>query len=616
MTIVQGKISLDDRGCAYSPEFGDVYASKDGAYEQSRFVFLGGTQLPERWQGRDQFTIVENGFGLGTNFLTTLKAWREDPQRSGKLFYLAIEGFPLQASDIKTFASLSLKAEAEELAAKWPTLTPGVHRLTFDEGRVVLDLYFMPSSAAVKKLSGAFDAFYPDGFSPKKNPEMWEPRLLKAICSHAREGATLATWCVASAVRKAFTEAGFTIQKVPGFGHKSEMTVGRFEPKFKHRRSTTFLNSAEKPQSAIVIGAGLAGSAVACELARRGVQVQVVDAGPVGASGASALRWGVVHAQPSGDDNQLFRLTRSGLEMLREELLCYPELVRTEGLYQMARDGAELQKWQQQFAQLKPFSFPKDFLRLMSAEEAESKIGLKPRLGGLWHEGAGIVAVAEWVRARLNRSGASLLFNTRVGSLSKQGKNCQAKDAFGQIIAEADAVVVCCAAETANLLPGIELPLTRWKGRLSLLCEGALTDLKGAVTGPGYAIHSPDDWIGVGATYESADKQMSSEEAHCKNLSHLTDLFSQLTEADATGFYEGFRCVAPDRLPVVGQVPAAEGFPNATGIYVSCAMGSRGTVFNELAAKVIAAQMFNEPIPLEADLLRAIDPGRFFKKPR
>ena len=150
MTIAQGKISLDDRGCAYSPEFGDVYASKDGAYEQSRFVFLGGNRLPERWQGRDQFTIVENGFGLGTNFLTTLKAWREDPQRSGKLFYLAVEGFPLQASDIKTFASSSLKAQAEELAGKWPTLTPGVHRLTFDEGRVVLDLYFMPSSAAAK----------------------------------------------------------------------------------------------------------------------------------------------------------------------------------------------------------------------------------------------------------------------------------------------------------------------------------------------------------------------------------------------------------------------------------------------------------------------------------
>ena len=113
-----------------------------------------------------------------------------------------------------------------------------------------------------------------------------------------KKNATLATWCVASAVRKAFNEAGFTIQKVPGFGHKSEMTVGRFEPKFKHRRSTAFLSTANEPQTAIVIGAGLAGSAVACELASRGVKVQVIDAGPVGASGASALRWGVVHAQP------------------------------------------------------------------------------------------------------------------------------------------------------------------------------------------------------------------------------------------------------------------------------------------------------------------------------
>ena len=106
----RGRFSLDDWGCAYSPEFGDVYASKDGAYEQSRFVFLGGNRLPERWQGKAQFTIVENGFGLGTNFLTTLKAWREDPKRSGKLFYLAIEGFPLQGNrhqDILHFGAKS-----------------------------------------------------------------------------------------------------------------------------------------------------------------------------------------------------------------------------------------------------------------------------------------------------------------------------------------------------------------------------------------------------------------------------------------------------------------------------------------------------------------------------
>ena len=52
MTIAQGKISLDDRGCAYSPEFGDVYASKDGAYEQSRFCFLAETGCPREMAGK------------------------------------------------------------------------------------------------------------------------------------------------------------------------------------------------------------------------------------------------------------------------------------------------------------------------------------------------------------------------------------------------------------------------------------------------------------------------------------------------------------------------------------------------------------------------------------
>ncbi len=85
--------------------------------------------------------------------------------------------------------------------------------------------------------------------------------------------------------------------------------------------------------------------------------MQVIDAGPVGASGASALRWGVVHAQPSGDDNQLFRLTRSGLEKLQEELSSYPELVRTSGLFQMARDEGELQKWQQWVCTVKTICF-------------------------------------------------------------------------------------------------------------------------------------------------------------------------------------------------------------------------------------------------------------------
>lgn len=610
MDFAQAQITLDDRGCPYSPEFGDIYASRDGAFEQSRFVFLKGNRLPDRWQGREKFTILENGFGLGTNFLSTLKAWREDPNRSEKLFYLAIEGYPADAEALVKFADDQLREQARELADKWPELTPGVHRLSFEQGRVVLDLYFMPSAQAAKKLAGTFDALYLDGFSPKKNPRMWEARLLKALCAKANTGATLSTWCVAGAVRQALTESGFYIEKAAGFGHKSQMTIGRFEPRFRHRRNGTQELSLKRPKSVIVVGAGLAGAAVAQELSERGLKVTVIDSGPIAAAGASALRWGVFHAQPSGDDNFLFRLSRSGLELLLKRRSSFPDLIRSQGLFQMARDESEYGKWESWFKNQSPFAFPESFLHLLSVEEAVQRVGIAVRRGGLWHEKAGIAAVSQWVRRRLECCAAELVLNTKIKRISKEKGLWTAYTDGGIPAARAEAVVVCCAGQSGEIA-GIELPLTQWRGRLSLLCGNALQGLNGAATGPGYAIKSPDGWSGVGATYESSEKRLSDREAHIKNLEHLRELFPNSAHSVAAGFYSGFRCVAPDRMPVIGRVRAMGNIGENEHFYLSCAMGSRGTVFCEIGSKIISAQMFGEPVPLEADLIRAVSPERF-----
>lgn len=611
MTVFQGRVSLDNQGCPFSPEFGDVYASRDGAVEQSRFVFLNGNNLPKNWKNKSSFTVLENGFGLGTNFLTTLQAWRKDSDRSEKLFYASIEGYPVSREDLIKFAAPELSAEAEELAEKWPLLTPGVHRLEFDEGKAVLDLYFMPAETAAKRLSCSFDALYLDGFSPKKNPEMWSPRLLKKLCAHAKEGATLSTWCVASSVRRALFEAGFEIEKVPGFGHKSEMTVGRFEPRFKSRRSATFSSGrVAVPKSVMVIGAGLSGSAVAHVLSKRGMTVTVVDSGPVGATGASALRYGVVHAQPSADDNRLFRLTRAGLERLQRELKQYPGVNLCRGLFQMARDPGEFERWQAWARDKKPFAFTEEFLKVITAEEAEQKTGIRPRFGGLWHGHGGPIALAQWVRDKLERSGAALLFNTRIALLRKNGKFWEASDVSGRVVTRAECAVLCCAAGTSELVRDL-LPLTQWKGRISLISDSTLGRLKGAITGPGYAIHSPDGWSGVGATYERAEEALSAQEAHAKNLEHLKQLCPSLRVPGVFGFYEGFRCVAPDRLPVIGKIISLSEEKEVENLYVSCAMGSRGTVFNQLAAEIIESMIFNEPIPLESDLVEAVSPMRF-----
>ena len=69
----------------------------------------------------------------------------------------------------------------------------------------------------------------------------------------------------------------------------------------------------ELPRRAVVVGAGLAGSAAAYSLAQRGWRVQVLDAAVAPAAGASALPAGLVAPHVSPDDAPLSRISRAGV---------------------------------------------------------------------------------------------------------------------------------------------------------------------------------------------------------------------------------------------------------------------------------------------------------------
>jgi tRNA U34 5-methylaminomethyl-2-thiouridine-forming methyltransferase MnmC len=73
---------------------------------------------------------------------------------------------------------------------------------------------------------GQADAWFLDGFSPAKNPELWGDDLMMAVGAHTATNGTCATYTAAGFVRRALTEAGFEITRIPGFGRKRHMTVG------------------------------------------------------------------------------------------------------------------------------------------------------------------------------------------------------------------------------------------------------------------------------------------------------------------------------------------------------------------------------------------------------
>src|SRR5690606_30192963 len=109
------------------------------------------------------------------------------------------------------------------LLTQWPVLTPGLHRLEFEGGRVTLTLAFGLAKDLAPLLRAHVDAFFFDGFSPAKNPEMWSVELFKTLSYLARRGATAATWCAAGAVRRALQQVGFEVEKRPGFAGKQHM---------------------------------------------------------------------------------------------------------------------------------------------------------------------------------------------------------------------------------------------------------------------------------------------------------------------------------------------------------------------------------------------------------
>src|SRR5690606_27364069 len=194
------------RDVPYSPQYGDIYHSSQDALGQAHHVFLRGNGLPERWRGRERFTVCETGFGLGVNFLALWQAWREDPERCTRLHMVSIEAHPFEADQLIYWLRQrlpdSLQPLANQLAAQWPPLLPGLHRLEFEDSAVTLTLGFGKAQALLPQLQLAADAFFLDGFAPQRNPDMWTDSVMAQLAGIGAANATAATWATAGAMRR------------------------------------------------------------------------------------------------------------------------------------------------------------------------------------------------------------------------------------------------------------------------------------------------------------------------------------------------------------------------------------------------------------------------------
>lgn len=211
-----------------SPRFGQAYRSRSGGLAQAHTVFLGGCGLPRGWRGRSGFTVLETGFGLGLNFLATWAAWEADPERSARLSFVSVEGFPVAAQDIARSAmqagslpgSSPLPAMARDLAVAWEGRVEGVQTWSFAGGRVDLTLALGDVRDMLSCLSCEVDAVFLDGFSPAVNPDMWSEPVLRAVARTCRPGARLSSYSTARPLRERLQQLGFDVRRCPGLPPK------------------------------------------------------------------------------------------------------------------------------------------------------------------------------------------------------------------------------------------------------------------------------------------------------------------------------------------------------------------------------------------------------------
>lgn len=220
-----------------SQRYDDIYFSAQGGLAEKNYVFLGGNDLPARWVGRGAFTVCETGFGTGLSFLATWKAFSETCAPGQRLDYVGIEKHPLAPEEIRA-ALGGWRAEIGEgifdgFLESYPLRTPGFHRNIYPLNGgacLTLTLVFEDVNAGLPEFDApaGVDAWFLDGFTPAKNPQMWSETLFSEMARLSAPGARFATFTAAGAVRRGLEAAGFRVEKRPGFGYKHDMLAGVF----------------------------------------------------------------------------------------------------------------------------------------------------------------------------------------------------------------------------------------------------------------------------------------------------------------------------------------------------------------------------------------------------
>jgi tRNA 5-methylaminomethyl-2-thiouridine biosynthesis bifunctional protein len=380
-----------------------------------------------------------------------------------------------------------------------------------------------------------------------------------------------------------------------------------------------------KPQhhEIVVIGAGICGATIANELLCRGKSVCIIDAADSPATACSSHAYAIAHPHIGKGSPRLLRLTRIAFLLAEAR---WGKVWNQHGIFQPTKkdrvfDRKEISNY------LRSLDLDESIAKPLDAQEAENICGIKQ--SGVWLASGASLSLSDASHILLqDHERLSCIWNTKITKLEEFNGSWNLFDNSKEKILTADKIVVAIAMESKALLStiGIRLPLKPVRGQLSIFSikkdDPWVEKLpRVGISGDGYCLPAQqlDDgnyrWS-VGSSFDEGEDDLSprdgSDAFNREQAKGLVDFVEgDIKSLEKAGDFVGVRCVAGDRLPIIGALT------QRPGIFLATALGSRGVLWSALAAKLIAAQVLEDDFALlarfgfGADLLAALAPARF-----
>lgn len=608
------KLSWDEDKNPVSCTYNESYFSIHGGVEEKKHVFLQGNNLPKAWENKENFTICELGFGTGLNFLSTWRMYEKSEQKSKILHFISIENEPLCPKDLELSNQKyqELLPYVKKLLKKYPKPIKGIHYISFDN--VKLLLCFGDVKEVLKSLTCRVDVWFMDGFSPKKNFDMWDEQTIFYIKNLSNKTATLTTYSVASGFRNNLQNAGFEIEKKPGFGMKKHMLFAKIKnPKTIFNKP--WFAPAQKYQGekkAIVLGAGIAGSSVAYKLAKNGWMVEVIEKGEIAGFGGSGNHCGVV-----------------------APLITKPNITLGK-MYEMAY--LQALSWYEELGErnffgVKHYAFDKQTTQRWELRGDESLFTCKQDEFGKYFDiqNAGYVQPYK-ICDMLIKSSENIIFHPKneVLSFTQIDNIWEVKTSKNTY--QAPVLILALGEQSGEFLPNLKPYLQKIRGQVTFLPKTFETNKP--ICDKGYICPFIENKQIIGATYKKDDtcEDVRAEDNE-QNLLHVSKFLSKDVDFDAKklGGRVAFRCSSSDRFPIIGGVFDEEFYKNEykslpwnkhkshlfknaqykKNLYISTAHSSRGLVGALLGANVIYSMLSGHALPVENEILNELHSGRF-----